>query len=286
MRLLSAMACALAAAACTAPFSAESGAERILVPARRPAVPTDVRHADIEFRSADGLVLRGWLFRTQAAERRGLLVYLHGIGDDRRGAVGLARRFGPVSTSWATTARARRFGRPLPARTATTRIASPGGARPRCRPGVPVLFGCRLGAWWRSKTAALEPRVRGVIAQSPFSDRRTIVRDRAPGFAGRDRGLLALALAGERGGFPPAEVSAAAAAAGIQVPVLLIHGAADNATRPDPRAHPRRLHGLGPWSSRARATSTARRRGSVEPHRSLAGAPAPDCAAVLASEVR
>src|SRR6185503_3744200 len=95
MRATAMAVCLFSTAACALPFSADSGANQILIPARRPATVTDVPHAEVDFRTFDGLTLRGWLFRSQAARRRGLIVYLHGIGDDRRAAAGMAQRFGP-----------------------------------------------------------------------------------------------------------------------------------------------------------------------------------------------
>src|SRR4030095_7872693 len=59
-------------------------------PLAEPAIP----HEDLELRG-EGVLLRGWRFRAQGP-RRGLVVYLHGFGDDRREGEGIARRFGPL----------------------------------------------------------------------------------------------------------------------------------------------------------------------------------------------
>jgi hypothetical protein len=93
----------LLGAACNAP---DWGASAILHPSRRPfaaerghPVSADTKQCvpaqpeTLAFES-DGLRLEGWLFRTRAP-RRGLIVYLHGIADNRRAGVGLARRFLP-----------------------------------------------------------------------------------------------------------------------------------------------------------------------------------------------
>jgi uncharacterized protein len=226
--------------ACSAPFSAESGADQILIPARRPPMVTDVAHTDVSLRTADGLTLRGWLFPSQAKMRRGLMIYLHGIGDDRRGAIDLAARFGPKGydiLGYDSRGHGESEGRYCTYGYFEKRDVQ--AALDSLHAPSAILFGSSLGASVALQAAAVEPRVRGVVAQSPFSDLDTIVRERAPELAPRSVVDAALDAAGKRAGFPPSDVSPLADAPRIQVPVLLIHGAADSGTAP---AHSERLY--------------------------------------------
>jgi pimeloyl-ACP methyl ester carboxylesterase len=184
-------------------------------------------------------MLKGWLFPA-GAPRRGLVVYLHGIGDNRQSGIGVAARIVPLGYDvLAYDARAHgesegefcTYG--FHERHDLSRALDAIGAESA------ILFGSSLGAAVALQAAAVEPRVRGVIAQSPFSDLRSIVDDRARLIAARGPYVdAALALAERRAGFRTAEVSPRAAAARLAVPVLLLHGANDWRTPP---AHSRRI---------------------------------------------
>ncbi len=234
------VALALLAAASTACMPPEWGANAILHPMRRAVtrVPT-LAHEDVSFRTDDGLLLKGWLFRTSAQQRRGLIVYLHGIADNRQSGVGVAQRFGPQGWD-VLTYDSRGHGESegtdcsygFREKRDVSRALDAVGAHDA------VLFGSSLGAAVALQAAAEDGRVRGVIAQSPFSDLLTIIRDRAPFVATSREVADAVALAEKQGGFQAADVSPQRAAARIHVPVLLIHGAADRDTRP---AHSQRV---------------------------------------------
>jgi uncharacterized protein len=238
---------ALLGAACNAP---DWGASAILHPSRRPLAPErghPVRrqqnqgvpdYESVTFNS-QGLRLEGWLFRT-SAHRCGLIVYLHGIADNRRAGLGLAQRFLPRGYDvFAYDARA--HGRSQGdtctygyfERHDVSRALDALGAQRA------ILFGSSLGAAVALQAAAIDARVTAVVAQSPFSDLPSIVRFRAPWYL-PDRFVgAALARAGEHGGFPPSEASPLACAPRIRVPVLLVHGAADHETPPE---HSRRIY--------------------------------------------
>jgi uncharacterized protein len=225
----------LAAAAC---LPADWGANAILVPRRVPVtLRPDLPYRDVAFVS-DGLTLRGWLF-TGPAPRRGLIVYLHGSGDNRQGGIGLARRFGPLGydvlafdgrAHGASGGQYCTYG--VREKDDLRRALDAVGAR------RVIPFGCSLGAAVALQAAPLDPRIVGVVAQSPFSDLPAVVRDRAPWFASQADVAAALAEAGRRAGFSPAEASPERAARAIRVPVLVIHGAEDRDTPPD---HGRRV---------------------------------------------
>jgi pimeloyl-ACP methyl ester carboxylesterase len=81
-----------AACLAVACLPAEWGASAILHPWKRPVTARpDLPFRDVSFRN-DGLTLRGWLFPAAGdAPRRGLVVYLHGIADNRQSGIGHAR---------------------------------------------------------------------------------------------------------------------------------------------------------------------------------------------------
>jgi pimeloyl-ACP methyl ester carboxylesterase len=206
------------------------GAAAILHPWHRPVLfEPDLPCETIAFES-DGLRLEGWLFRAPAPQR-GLIVYLHGIADNRQSGLGVARRFVPLGydvLAYDSRAHGRSQGDFCTygyfERRDVTRALDAVGAKRA------VLFGSSLGAAVALQAAAVDPRVIGVISQSSFADLPSIVRDRAPWYLPEAYVTAAIARAGERAGFPPSEASPVAAAARIHVPVLLIHGAADDET--------------------------------------------------------
>jgi pimeloyl-ACP methyl ester carboxylesterase len=53
-----------------------------------------------------------------------------------------------------------------------------------------VLLGSSLGAAVALQAAPLDPRIRGVIAEAPFSSLEAVVRDRAPWFATKREVIL------------------------------------------------------------------------------------------------
>jgi len=228
---------ALLAGACMPP---EWGANALLHPTRRPlVVAADLPpHEDVVVRS-DGLALRGWLFRGRGT-RRGLIVHLHGVADNRASGVGLARRFGPQGYdvfTYDSRAHGESQGDACTYGFYEKRDLS--RALDALGADGAVLFGSSLGASVALQAAADDPRVRGVIAQSPFSDLETVARERAPFVATEAEIAEAFAIAEQRGHFRIAEVSPRAAAARIRVPVLLIHGADDRETLP---AHSQRIY--------------------------------------------
>ena len=215
------------------------GASALLHPARhevaaRPPLPFE--EVAIE---TDGLTLRGWLFRT-SAPRRGIMVYLHGVSDNRWSGVGLAQRF--VPQGWDVLVYDSRAHGQSDGTECTYGFYEKNDVSrwlDRYGEGRVVLFGASLGAAVALQAAAIDGRVRGVIAQSTFSDLRTIANDRAPFFASKGQVAEAIRQAEQAGHFPADEVSPLKAAAQIHVPVLLLHGADDDETGP---AHSQRVY--------------------------------------------
>lgn len=209
----------------------------ILRPWRRSAPPEpSIAHEDVACTSDEGVELRGWRFPA-LGPRRGRILYLHGIGDDRRGGEDVARRLGP-------------FGFDVLAFDARAQGRSDGDA---CTYGVKeardvvrilavharddetpiVLLGNSLGGSTALLAAAIDPRVARVVAIAPFSDLRTVAHERAPWFVLGASVDAALAAAGDEATFAVDEASPLAAAPSIRCPVLLVHGASDTATPPE-----------------------------------------------------
>jgi pimeloyl-ACP methyl ester carboxylesterase len=208
------------------------GAGALLVPTRHVSArqtPDDC--AERKF-AGDGVVLAGWVCRTSAANRKGTIVYLHGVADNRGSSVGAIGALVPL-------------GFDVIAYDSRGHGASEGD---RCTYGYyekrdlrsvldqlavddVILIGHSLGAAVALQTAAVEPRVRGVVAASTFSDLRTIASERAFGLPAWS--LSPAFVRAERDGqFVVDQVSPVRAATAITVPVLLIHGENDRDTLP------------------------------------------------------
>ena len=212
---------------------ASVGAGLVLHPPRRSlseGPPATCR--EVVFAGA-GVELRGWHARA-SGERRGTLIYLHGVADNRASGAGVIERF-------------RRRGFDVVAYDSRAHGESGGvdttygyferedlrRVMDAVEPGPIVLMGCSLGAAVALQAAAGDRRVAAVVAAEPFSDLRTVVRERAPFFFTGDTVGQAIELAERRGNFRADAVSPAAAARTIMAPVLLVHGTADTDTRPD-----------------------------------------------------
>jgi pimeloyl-ACP methyl ester carboxylesterase len=214
------------------------GAGGLLHPARRPVIasaPDGCR--DVRFAGA-GVTLDGWRCQAVGA-RRGALVYLHGVADNRASGTGVIDRF-------------RRQGFEVVAYDSRAHGASGGDACTygffekddlrrvvdTLEPGPVVLVGASLGAAVALLATADDPRVSAVVAAETFSDLRSVARDRVPFFFTDATVARAFDLAEERGRFDADAVSPVRAAARIVAPVLLIHGDADVDTPP---GHSRRV---------------------------------------------
>jgi uncharacterized protein len=180
--------------------------------------------------SAAGITLSGWQCKTDVSPRRGTVVYLHGIADNRGSALTAIQRFLPL-------------GFDVVAYDSRAHGASEGD---RCTYGYfekrdlqavldqldatnVVLIGHSLGAAIALQAAAVEPRVKAVVAAASFSDLRTIATERATMFPAWSLGP-AFTRAERDGRFVVDEVSPVIAAARISIPVLIVHGANDRDT--------------------------------------------------------
>ena len=188
--------------------------------------------------AGDGITLRGWACAARI-ERRGTVVYLHGVADNRSSSIGVLERL---------------TGRGFDVIAYDSRAHGESGGESctygfyekrdlqrvidTVAPGPVVLIGNSLGGAVAVQAAADAPRVAGVVAAEAFSDLRSIAHERAPRLLPDLLIARAFRLAEERGRFDVGSVSTVAAAKSLRIPVLLIHGADDVDTSPE---HSRRI---------------------------------------------
>ena len=184
------------------------------------------------------LTLAGWRFPASGT-RRGTIVYLHGVADNRLAASGIAARL---------TAR----GFEVVAYDSRAHGDSDGDActygyyekrdvlrvLDAIEPGPVVLIGSSLGAAVALQAAAEDARISAVVAAEAFSDLATVARERAPWFFSRGSIRRAFELAERMGDFKIDEVRPVRSARAISVPVFLLHGSRDRET---PSEHSRRI---------------------------------------------
>jgi uncharacterized protein len=226
------------AAVLTGCVPASWGANALLHPARRTVtLPAPASFEELSLAGAD-VTLKAWRLRA-TPPTRGTLIYLHGVADNRMSGTGIGQRFAEQGfdvVAYDSRAHGESGGEACTygfyEKRDVVRVLDTITVRPI------VLFGVSLGAAVALQAAALDDRIATVVAVETFSDLRTVARERVPSIV-TDRSFeKSLALAEQRAAFQIHEVSPAAAAAQIRVPVLLIHGAKDRETPP---AHSRRV---------------------------------------------
>lgn len=217
---------------------AAAGAGGLLHPARHRvtmAPPPTCKEATFH---GEGLDLTGWRCRG-SGPRRGTIVYLHGVADNRTSAVGVIERFG--KRGFDVIAYDSRAHGESPGDVCTYGFFEKLDLR-RVLDGVDsgpiVLVGTSLGAAVALQEAAADTRVTTVIAAETFANLRTVATERAPFFFTPGVIARAFQVAEQQGRFEVDAVSPEAAAAKITIPALLVHGAADSNTPPD---HSRRV---------------------------------------------
>src|SRR4051812_7131867 len=217
---------------------AAAGAGGLLHPARHHLnAVTPFACTDTTF-FGDGVDLRGWHCHG-AGPRRGTVIYLHGVADNRSSSVGVIDRFGHRGfdvIAYDSRAHGESSGD----------FCTYGFYEKRdlhrvidgLDGGPIVLVGTSLGAAVALQEATLDTRVRAVIAAETFSDIRAVATERAPFFFTSRIIERAFRVAEHQGHFDINAVSPVAAAAQIKIPVLIVHGADDTDTPPD---HSRRV---------------------------------------------
>jgi pimeloyl-ACP methyl ester carboxylesterase len=217
----------------------ELASRLLLYPSRRAvAQPAPKGCEDVTFEGYN-VVLRGWHCRT-AATRRGTLVYLYGVGSNRTAGTGVIERFtarGFDVVAYDSRAHGESDGD----------ICTYGYFEKQdlhriidtLEAGPIVLLGSSMGAAIALQEAADDPRVSVVVAAEAYSDLRTVAVERAPFILSDSTIEKAFRIAERRGNFIINDVDVVKAARRISVPVLVIHGAADQDTVP---SHSERIH--------------------------------------------
>jgi pimeloyl-ACP methyl ester carboxylesterase len=217
---------------------AAAGAGGLLHPVRhRVNLATPPTCEDATF-NGDGADLKGWRCDT-SVPRRGTIIYLHGVADNRSSSIGVIDRFGQRGfdvIAYDSRAHGESSGD----------VCTYGFFEKRdlqrvidtLQPGPIIVVGTSLGAAVALQEAALDSRVTAVIAAETFSDLRTVAKERAPSFFTSDIMERAFRIAEQQGHFDINAVSPEKAAAQIKIPVVLVHGANDVDTPPD---HSRRV---------------------------------------------
>ena len=225
----------IAAALIMAPSIAAGG---LLYPARhalRAAIPPGCENRDFQ---GDDVTLRGWQCGS-IGKRRGTIIYLHGVADNRGSSAGVVQRFTPRGFD-VVAYDSRRHGQ-SPGEVCTYGFVEKRDLRrviDGLSTGAVILIGTSLGAAVALQEAASDPRVATVVAAESFSDLRTVATERAPWYLPGPVIRKALIVAEQRGRFLVDAVSPLQAARTITAPVLLIHGAEDRETPP---AHSQRI---------------------------------------------
>ena len=212
------------------------GADKLLHPKRRPVRQAIPSSEAVQF-EGEGVRLAGRWFH--APEKRGTVVFLHGLSDNRAAGVKIADHFvarGFDVIAYDSRAHGESGGDACTYGFYEKRDLERVLDRVETRPIVVMWFS--MGAAVALQAAAADRRIDAVVAVSPFSDLRTIVRERAPFFATNRDIAAAFKLAEQRANFRADEVSPLAAAGQITVPALIIHGARDRKTQP---AHSQRI---------------------------------------------
>jgi pimeloyl-ACP methyl ester carboxylesterase len=211
----------------------------LLHPWRRPVNQPPPSGCEDKTYPGKGVALAGWQCHA-SGERRGTLVYLHGVADNRAAVAGIVSRF--TAQGFDVVAYDSRAHGNSQGDTCTYGFYEKEDLRSvldTLDPGPIVLIGTSLGAAVALQEAADDSRVTAVVSAEVFSDLRTVARERAPFFLTEEVIRKAFSLAEARGQFVLDQVSPVEAARRIPVPVLLIHGASDKDTVPD---HSRRVY--------------------------------------------
>lgn len=194
---------------------------------------TTLPYREITFRSGDA-VLSGWLFEP-AARPRGLVVHLHGRMYTRVGGNATAEALVPRGYAVLTYDQ-RAHGASGGEHCTYGMLEKQDLARAIDAVGISPVYvvGHSLGAAVALQAAVIDPRIRAIVAASSYSDLRSALLERARSVGVLTEGQCAesVSRAEAKAGFRVDDVSPLAAAARLDIPVLLVHGTRDTATPP------------------------------------------------------
>jgi pimeloyl-ACP methyl ester carboxylesterase len=210
-----------------------AGAYGLLKPARR-SLDVAIRdtYNTVTLEGA-GVTLVGWSAHATAA-RRGTILYLHGVADNRGSALPALQRF--PERGFAVVAYDSRAHGDSGGTFCTYGFYEKRDLQrviDQLESGPVIVIGSSLGAAVAIQAAAVDTRIKAVVAAESFSDLRTVATERAPWFFTTGAIHRAFVQAEGLGRFSVDDVSPLAAARRIRVPVLLIHGADDKETPPE-----------------------------------------------------
>lgn len=209
------------------------GAGGILHPMRRHGSgPAPQSCDDVTFFSGD-VRLQGWHCRA-LGPRRGIVIYLHGIADNRASGRGIIDRFVPRGFDVvAYDSRAHGDSGGEACTFGVLEKSDLSRVLDRLDPAPVVVIGTSLGGAVALQAAAQDSRIAAVVAAATFSDLRTVAAERAPFFFSRRAIARTLQRAADEGAFDVDAASPVASAVRIRIPVFLVHGADDIDTPPD-----------------------------------------------------
>jgi pimeloyl-ACP methyl ester carboxylesterase len=213
------------------------GAGGLLHPMRRGVTAAPPATCEETTFAGAGAMLKGWRCHG-STPRRGTLIYLHGVADNRTSAAGVIRRFGGRGFDvWAYDSRAHGESEGDVCTYGYFEKGDLWRVLDTVNEGPVLLIGTSLGAAVALQSAA-HPKVTSIVAVESFSDLRTVAIERAPFFFTTGVIAEAFQLAETRGRFRVDDVSPIVAARSITIPVLIVHGDSDRETPP---AHSQRL---------------------------------------------
>ena len=191
----------------------------------------------VALRTHDGISLSGWLV-AQPKRSRGTLLYLHGVGDCKTAGVPLtrllfdhgynvflydSRRHGDSGGAYCTYGYYEKFD----VSTAINYLHERLGRRL----GPVAVFGTSMGAAVAIQAAAIDTRIKGVIAEASFTNLRTISVDyqrriiKLPWHFLRN---VAMARSQKFAKFKARDVSPLEDVTRLRIPILFIHGTSDS----------------------------------------------------------
>lgn len=210
-----------------------AAAGALLLPLRVPVLGSPSQaHEDFEVTTTDGIAIDGWFFSPKAPPRA-VLIFVHGKDINRQHFVSASKRFleqGLAVAAFDQRAHGRSTGEFVTygaKEVGDLRCVIDVAQKKWGRELPVVLVGESLGAAVSLQTAAIDPRVRVVVAGASFADLTTVIDDHSPALLGAKGKAKAVGVAEHAAGFQVADISPERAARSITVPTLLLHGSDD-----------------------------------------------------------